>query len=114
MLRDRLRVSRASISELGQRESRDARHSGLDLPWLWGISSSRYRLMAGTQSIYAPSRLTLNALLCGMYVPNARTPLDDAKNGIKFSAPTKTGTAELYILHLVKAIHGLVVKQGCG
>jgi hypothetical protein len=41
-------------------------------------------------------------------------PLDNAKNGIKFSAPTKTGTAELYILHLVKAIHGLVVKQGCG
>jgi hypothetical protein len=39
--------------------------------------------------------------------------LDDARNGIKFSAPTKTGTAELYVLRLSAAIHSLVSHLGC-
>jgi hypothetical protein len=39
--------------------------------------------------------------------------LDNAKNGIHFSAPTKTGTAELYILRFTESLHRLVVGTKC-
>lgn len=39
--------------------------------------------------------------------------LDDAREGIDFSAPSKTGTAELYVLRLVAHIHDVYVHSGC-
>ena len=39
--------------------------------------------------------------------------LDNAKNGIVFSAPTKTGSAEKYILRLVANLHNVFISTGC-
>jgi hypothetical protein len=39
--------------------------------------------------------------------------MDNAQNGIKFSAATKTGSAEEYVLRLVKSIHDVYVSTGC-
>jgi hypothetical protein len=39
--------------------------------------------------------------------------MDNAKDGIKFSAPTKTGTAEKYVERLVVAIDNVYKSTGC-
>lgn len=43
----------------------------------------------------------------------ALVELDHASSGIHFSAPTATGTAELYVIRFSTALHHLVVVTGC-
>jgi hypothetical protein len=39
--------------------------------------------------------------------------LDNAKDGIKFSPPTSSGTAELYVLRFTESLHRVIVATGC-
>lgn len=43
----------------------------------------------------------------------ALVALDNAQNGIHFSPPSRNGTAELYVLRLVKALHQVVASTNC-